>query len=48
MDLEDFTVYYDVDREVAKRFINGTVNPTRKDVQLLERKILLRSLTSTI
>jgi hypothetical protein len=33
--------------QVAKRFLNGTINPARRDVQLLSRRRLLnRSLAS--
>ena len=33
--------------QVAKRLVNGTINPARRDVQLLERRrLLLRSLAS--
>ena len=34
-------------REVAKRIINGTINPLRRDARLFDRKILmLRTLAS--
>ena len=34
--------------EVAKRVINGTINPMRRDIQMFERRrLLLRSLASS-
>ena len=32
--------------EVAKRILNGIINPMRRDVQIFERRLLLRTLCS--